>query len=334
MHRRATSAIVLSSVACALLVACATQQGDGGSSSVPSYEGGGEDDVFPVTLEHAFGEVTIEESPERVVALGATDADVILALGVVPVANSGYTFYEDGLGPWARDLVGDEERVRIESEAGPSFEQLAALEPDLIVAVSAGLGDDDYERLAQIAPTLARPAGTADYQVSRAEATDFIATAMGRPEQGRQLSEEVDALLARTIEEHPEFTGRTGTVVLPSDDGYYAFLPGDARGQFLESLGFELPEAVAELDDGESFFVDISAEQVDRLDGDLLISLSDDPEHDITEDGELITRLDVARNNAIINATMDQRGAISYNTVLSIPYAIEELVPQMAAALE
>src|SRR5690606_20608019 len=42
-------------------------------------------DAFPVTIEHKYGETTIEEEPERVVAVGFTDQDTLLALGVVPV---------------------------------------------------------------------------------------------------------------------------------------------------------------------------------------------------------------------------------------------------------
>ena len=49
-------------------------------------------DAFPVTIEHAFGETTIEEEPTRVATLGWTDQDHALALGVVPVGATKLTW--------------------------------------------------------------------------------------------------------------------------------------------------------------------------------------------------------------------------------------------------
>ncbi|MBX5333299.1 hypothetical protein HQO90_20090 [Rhodococcus fascians] len=37
------------------------------------------------------------EKPELIVALGISGTDVVLALGQVPVGNSGFTFHENGL---------------------------------------------------------------------------------------------------------------------------------------------------------------------------------------------------------------------------------------------
>ena len=74
--------------------------GDGGSTS----EAGG--DAFPVTIENAAGEVTIDEEPQVVVSAGRTDHDVLLALGIQPAAV--YQFLpsmERGVGAWAEDTL-------------------------------------------------------------------------------------------------------------------------------------------------------------------------------------------------------------------------------------
>ena len=57
--------------------------------------------AFPVTVPTAFGDVTVEEEPTRVVALGWSDAETALALGVQPVGASDWLAVGgDGLGDW------------------------------------------------------------------------------------------------------------------------------------------------------------------------------------------------------------------------------------------
>ena len=62
-----------------------------------------------MTLDTEFGATTVEETPERGVVLGPTDADAVLALGVTPVAVQQWLpqFAEYGVGPWAEELVAD-----------------------------------------------------------------------------------------------------------------------------------------------------------------------------------------------------------------------------------
>ncbi|WP_017584846.1 ABC transporter substrate-binding protein [Nocardiopsis ganjiahuensis] len=323
------------SIACALvallpLTACGTA--DDGPPETGSASRTAEG-AFPVTIEHEFGSTTVEEEPERVVTLGVTDADAVLALDLVPVGNTGYTFYESGLGPWTDELVEGAELTRIDSDSEPNIEQIANLAPDLIIGVSAGFDEAVYESLSQIAPVVARPSGTAAYTVPRDEATEVIATALGRPEEGAALNEATDALVEQARAEYPEFEGLTGTAVLPYDGKYGAYLPGDARGRFLMSLGFVIPEAVTEQDSGDEFFVELSSERVDLLDGDLLLVMSDDEDFDITEGSSVFDTLDVVREDAVVTTTLDERGAVTYNSVLSVPYALEHLAPRIDEAL-
>ncbi|MGH8967721.1 MAG: iron-siderophore ABC transporter substrate-binding protein, partial [Actinomycetes bacterium] len=103
---RALAALLLASV----LAAC--------GADAPTPPPAPSDGTFPVTVEHAFGTTTIERAPERVVALGVTDADPVLALGTTPVAVAGYSFYpETGLGPWAQELVRGPQPVRLASDS-------------------------------------------------------------------------------------------------------------------------------------------------------------------------------------------------------------------------
>lgn len=58
-----------------------------------------QDAIFPLTVEHALGEVIIPAAPQRVVALMDRDVDTLLALGIKPVAVRSWYNFDEGAGP-------------------------------------------------------------------------------------------------------------------------------------------------------------------------------------------------------------------------------------------
>ena len=68
-----------------VLAGCGRDEGAGGGADPVAAPG------FPVTLEHRFGTATIERPPQRVVTIGYSDHDAVLALGV-PVAGIRYWY--------------------------------------------------------------------------------------------------------------------------------------------------------------------------------------------------------------------------------------------------
>ncbi|WP_432543306.1 ABC transporter substrate-binding protein [Kineococcus sp. SYSU DK002] len=315
----------------AALTAC----GADGSAAGPPATGTGSAAAagFPFRYRHAFGETVVDAPATRVAVLGVTDADALLALGGQPLTNTGFSFYpETGLGPWAADrLTGD--LVKLGSDVESGVEQIAAVEPDLILALVSGIDRARYDDLSQVAPVLARPAGSTDYGSDRTATTLAVAGALGKPAEGQALVDAADAAFTDAVAAHPEFAGKTALVALPYQGKYGVFTPGDARGAFLADLGFALPPAVAALDTGESFFIDVSAERLDLLDADVLVVLTDDSTRAGVEDDPVLRRLPVVQRGGLVLPTVDERGAMTYNSVLSVPYGVEALVPRIAAAL-
>ena len=89
-------------LAAALAVTSCSSGSDDSSSSESSSSGSTSSAGFPVTVGTAFGDVTVDEAPVRVVALGWGDAETALALGVQPVGASDWLgFGGEGVGPWA-----------------------------------------------------------------------------------------------------------------------------------------------------------------------------------------------------------------------------------------
>ena len=67
-------------------------------------------DAFPVTIEHKYGETTIDAEPQRVVSIGFAEHDGLLALGVIPVGvRDWYGEQPFATWIWAQDELGDAE---------------------------------------------------------------------------------------------------------------------------------------------------------------------------------------------------------------------------------
>ena len=164
--------------------------------------------AFPATVAHKFGETTVEQAPSRVVSVGVTEQDILLQLGVVPVAvTEWYGEKPFATWPWAEELLGDAEPEVLSAADGFELERIAALEPDLIVGTNAGLTAKDYELLSQIAPTVPSVEGSTRYFSSWQDQTMQIAKALGRDADGQALIDEVTARYAAVAAEHPEWAG-------------------------------------------------------------------------------------------------------------------------------
>ena len=66
-----------------------------------------------------------------------------------------------------------------------NFEQISALDPDLIVGISSGMTDEEYATLSEIAPTIAQSAEYIDYGVPWQEARSSTGQATGHLRRGR-----------------------------------------------------------------------------------------------------------------------------------------------------
>ncbi len=106
------AALALTAVLVAALPACGESAADEPAAAAPAGDG-----AWPVTIEHAFGETTIEEEPQRVVTVGFTEADLALALGVTPVGVRDHLGYDHANRPWAVDLLPAEPLPTVGDEA-------------------------------------------------------------------------------------------------------------------------------------------------------------------------------------------------------------------------
>lgn len=296
--------------------------------------------TFPVTIEHKFGSITIPAEPQRVLTIGYSEQDPVLALGVTPIAVR-YWFGDHpyGVWPWAQDKLGDATPELLNMPFGElNFETIVALQPDLIVATHSGITADEYNTLTQIAPTLAQPGEYVDFGVPWQEQTRLIGRALGREARANELVAAVEAKIAAAGEAHPEFADVPVAWVSPAADAgtYWAVNPDMPPMRFLARMGFGFSEPLAEfIGDASSGL--LSSERLDLLDGGILIYQAITPEgYTAFLDNQLYQQLEVVKGNHTIvfeNTEVPVYGALSFSTVLSLDYAVDELVPLLADAV-
>lgn len=288
--------------------------------------------TFPATVSTKFGDVTIDEQPLRIVALGWGDAEAVLALGGQPVGASDWLgFGGDGVGPWAEGLY--TESPEIIETLEPSYEAIAALEPDLILDVKSSGDQDRYDRLSEIAPTVGVPEDGDSYLTTPDEQMTMISTALGQPEKGAQLLANVDAAYDEAAAAHPEWEGLTASAATKTSEGWGAYIDGSERVAFLQRLGFVQNPAIAALPTNEGgFSVDISSEQLDVLDADVIVAFPIFIEPTEITDDALWKAIPAVEAGHSIVIDGDISSAYSLASTLSTQYAIDSLVPLLEDA--
>jgi iron complex transport system substrate-binding protein len=286
---------------------------------------------FPVTIETIFGDVTVEEEPVRIVALGWGDAETALALGVEPVgATDWVALGGDGVGPWSAQYTTPPEIIPSDF----NFEQIAALEPDLILNTAADGSAETNDLLSQIAPTVAIPAGDTAWGTPWEHQVATVAAALGKTGEGQALIDEVNAAFADAAEANPEFAGKSVVVAPFYNGGWGAYMSKDVRVSFMENLGFVNSDAVEALDEG-SFYITVSAEQLELLDADLTVAFpftAADIET-IEADPLFQTVPSVADGRSVVLTDPDTVAAFNVGSASALLFAIEKTVPQFATAM-
>jgi iron complex transport system substrate-binding protein len=287
-------------------------------------------------IEHSLGSTVIPAEPRRVVSLGYTDQDTILALGVVPVAIREFSGNRpSATWPWASDRLQGRQPQVLKGEI--NAESIAALQPDLIVALSAGLTQEQYDTYSRIAPTITQPAGSTPFQTAWQDATREIGAALGRADEAERLVRGLEARFAAVRAQYPQFAGRSAAVAAASSNGpgsYFVWTSEDNRGRFLGSLGFTVPATFDELA-GDRFYAEVSGEQLNLLDRNDVVAWITIPgtQNAGIEQQPGFPALRVGQEGRVVSLTEEQGVALSFSSVLSLPSLLDTFPAELAAHL-
>ena len=149
--------------------------------------------------------------------------------------------------------------------------------------------------------------------------------ALGMAAEARALVDGVRARIEQARAAHPAFTGKTLVVDFgPENGGHHLPGAGDPRRALFDALGFAAQEQTG----------DVSDERVDLLDRDVLFVNGAAKRAMVAS--ATFARLDVVRSDRTLYTTFETplSGALAYSGRNALLYALDVLVPQLAAATD
>ncbi|WP_252342228.1 ABC transporter substrate-binding protein [Rhodococcus sp. 14-2483-1-2] len=287
----------------------------------------------PVVINLPDGrQVTVDGTPARIVTLGGQWTDVALSYGITPVGY--YDALEVTTGdpaPWFGNRLAESTAI---DPSGDIVEQIAALEPDLIVAPGFAAQASQFDKLAQIAPTIDKISG------EQIDPWEDMVTLMGvilhEPDKGREIVAGVDADIADLAAEYPGLSGKSyAFAFMYGPDQIQAFGSAtDGAAQLFSSLGLVVAPALAEESarTGQPRFP-ISTENVPLLNSDILVISASTPELEDRLVGlPSYGNLDAVKNAAVSLLSQTDITAINEPSPTSIPYVFDKMRPALEAA--
>ncbi len=326
----ATSVLVLAGAALTACSSAATA-----SAENPNYTTE-PSDTFPVTIEHEYGETVIPAEPQRIVVVGLTEQDILLELGVTPIATTEwYGEQPYAVWPWATELLGDAEPTVLHTTDGLEYEKIASLAPDLIIGTNAGMTEESYDKLAEIAPTVTNEQGAGLYFADWQDQTRQVAKAVGRSQEGEALITGVQEAYAAAAAEHPEFAGLTASFSQGGPwDGNMWVYPDGLNTDFLTDLGFVITPGLEQYVPSEGGQAQIAAENMSVIDADVIVFATEsaDAVEEVLGFGTTSSLSAVTGGHSVFTDG-ELAGAIYFLTPLSQKYVLEKLVPRLVDAV-
>ena len=308
------------------LAACQSEPGAEASSDAASPTASkAASSAFPVTIKHQFGTTTIPSQPKRVLTAGFNGQDFALAFGVTPVGVREFLGYDAPNRPWAPKTIRGKKIPTVGSQE-IDYEKVAALKPDLILAVSSYIDKAGYQKLSAIAPTVAQSGNVATGATSWQDQTLITGKALGQEAKAKQIVKQTEAEFTQAKKDNPQFEGKSASFALGvTTDGAYSVGADDYRTGWLTGLGFTVPKKGGQ----------ISMEKLgSAFDTDVLVAEGVNAK---VQKNKLFTNLPPVKQGRFVDLgafDQDFAGALGFNSPLSIPYLLKVAVPRLAAATD
>jgi iron complex transport system substrate-binding protein len=298
-------------------------------------------DAFPVTLKHIYGETVIPAQPKRVVVWGTNSQDAVLQLGMVPVGIPFFSYGggDNGILPWDEEAIaalGGEEPKILSNSGEVPVEEIAALQPDLILAHFSGITQAEYDTLSQIAPVVAyaKDAWGTPWQ----EVILTAGQALGKSAEAEKIVADSLQLIKDSVAKYPQLAGKTFAGVSDYNGQVAVYAALDARVKYVEDFGLVLAPGVNEQDPakGQGFYYGLSYETFDTLNPDILITYFENDQQQADFIGKPGVATSAVVQKGAVAAIIGQEFVYSVSppTGLSLKWGLDRYLELLAAAAD
>lgn len=274
LPRRLSAVLLTVVLGTGALAACGDSDGDSDGDDKSTADSAA-DTGFPRTIKHAMGSTEIPAQPQKVVVLDTGELDDVTLLGVKPVgAVSPHFKTAGGFPSYLKGKIGGVKDVGPMEE--PNLELIASLKPDLILS-SKVRHEKVYDKLKGIAPTVFTETTGSPWK----ENLKVHAKALGMESQADTALKDYETrakALGDSIKAKYDGKMPSASVV--------RFIAGPTRlyqksaysGIVLDDIGLTRP-ASQNSSDPEKTMLDVSPEQIDKADADLIfVTVADAPD--------------------------------------------------------
>ena len=257
---------------------------------------------------------------------------------MVPVGATKLTWggNKAGSSDWfdaALEKEGAKAPVRYDDTDGVPIDEIAKLSPDLILATNSGIEEEDYKKLTKIAPVVAYP--DAPWVTPWQTSLETVGKALGRTEEAEKVKAESEKAIEAAKEENPQLDGKSlifGYLATTDLSSVGIYAPEDPRVSFMHDLGLEDAPSVADAIKPGEFYGTVSAEKASDLESDVFLTWSENPGDMKTfSDHKLVGKIPaIEEGHAYAEEDKHVSLAVTNPTPLSIPFIVEEFVPQVS----
>ena len=215
-------------------------------------------------IQHQLGETCVPINPQRIVATDEDTLEILLALGLKPIAASEPNMVNSR----SRHLGGKvDDVVSLGKNNQLSLERILQLNPDLILGFDFSL-ENNYDQFSQIAPTVALNLSSHDAWKTALQGAGEI---LSRSQQAQQQLENYQERIKKLQKAMGEQLDKTEvSVVRFYADGHLEFRDSSSfPGSVLKNVGLPRPAVQYETNSDETY-QSVSTERLDLLDGDVI----------------------------------------------------------------
>lgn len=314
---RRLAALLVGAVFAASLTACGSDSSDE-TADAGSSDGG----YYPHTMTTPHGDVTIQKKPTRIVTLGATNADELLALGEMPFKVAVDSTDLRNNYPWLAEDLADVAASDLLVSREPQAEAIAALEPDLIIAPTWTIKDKEvFDRLNEIAPTITANSTAAN--VDWDERLLTTAEAVNATDDAERLIADIKSDYAAVGDTVPGIDARTYNFAGFDGDQYFF-----GNGSLFELFGIA-PAKNQENTQNDPY---LSVERTNELAADLIaVWPTTDAARAQLDENALFQDLPAVKNGTVFYASQAAANALNDSGPLSLAWLLDEVTPTIKA---